>query len=368
MGEIRTFRESDVPEVAALELKVFRKRKNGAGRDLEEYFCDIFFRNPWRNDGLSSLVYLQDGRIVGFLGVIPRPMVFRSRPIRVAVITQLMADSDAYRGFAGVELLRRVFQGPQDLTFTDGATESAYSAWKAAGAKVSQLYSLVWRRTLRPAAFLRNRLETRRQNSVFRAASKILSPAFDLTDALLAKLPFRAVSPPKTEFCSQLVGADDLLETVKSLGWRDLLQPAYEPESFRWLIAQAAACHAHGTLRAAVVRDAARAPVGWYVYYAKPNGDSSVLQIGGRPRNFNRIFVALTQDAWLQGATAVSGQVIPRYLANFSYQHCNLRYDGNGVLFHARDSLLLDCILQGEAALSRLDGEWWLRFAVEDWS
>src|ERR1035441_515148 len=108
MGEIRNFREPDVSEVAALFLKIFRKRSGGAGQDLVQYFQDILLRNPWRTDELSLLMSLDGGRIVAFVGVIPRPMLFRGRQIQAAALTELMADSDGYRSFAGVELLKRV--------------------------------------------------------------------------------------------------------------------------------------------------------------------------------------------------------------------------------------------------------------------
>jgi hypothetical protein len=52
---------------------------------------------------------------------------------------------------------------------------------------------------------------------------------------------------------------------------------------------------------------------------------------------------------------------------NLSQQNCSFRYVGNGVLVHSRTPELIASILAGDAALTRLDGEWWMRFAVEDW-
>jgi hypothetical protein len=368
MGEIRVFQESDIPEVAALDLTVFRKRAGRAGRDLEDYFRQILLENPWRDEEIRSLVYLHDGRIVAFVGVFPRKMAFRKRVIRVAVITQLMADPKAYRGFAGIELLRRVFQGPQDLTITDGATEPGCTAWRAAGGSVSQLYSLQWRRVLRPAMYLRSLLQERKQNPTFRAVAKVLTPAFRFGDLLAAKLPFRALSPPRTDFCNDLVGPDDLLQAIHEVGWKDTLGPVYEPIPFRWLMSEVSAARIHGNLRMAVVRDLHGKTVGWYVYFARDGQDSAVLQIGAKARHFDQVFLALVHEARQQGATAISGQAIPRYLYSLSLQHCTLRYDGSGFLVYTRDEQLLKCILEGDAAFSRLDGEWWMRFTVENWS
>jgi hypothetical protein len=92
-----------------------------------------------------------------------------------------------------------------------------------------------------------------------------------------------------------------------------------------------------------------------------------VLQIGAKGRHFDSVFLALLRDAWDQGAIAVRGQAIPRYLFAMTGRHASFRHVGHGVLVHSRDPIVLACVLQGEAALSRLDGEWWLRFAVEEW-
>lgn len=367
MDEIRSFTDSDVPEVAALWLRVFGKRTGTAGRDLEEYFRHILLRNPWRDEELPSLIYVRNSKAVAFLGVVPRTMQFRDRQIRVAATTQLMSDPEGQCCLAGLQLLRRAFQGPQDLTFADGATEAGSIAWTAAGGRLARLYSLQWKRVLRPATYLHSLAERRKRSSAFRAAAKVVAPAFHLADRFIAALPGEIVSRPKAEFSSDMVGVDDLLRTIQNLGWRDVLHPVYELNSFRWLIAEAATVRKFGTLRMAVVRDKQGKPVGWYVYYAKLGFDSRVVQIGGRSRHFDQIFLAMMQDAWRQGCSCVSGVVIPRFLLSLTNQYCILRF-GSRVVVHTRDPQIMDCILQGEAAFSVLDGEFWMRFAVEDWS
>lgn len=367
MGEIRRFEQSYVPEVAALWLKVFHRRRGPAGPSLQDYFREILLGNPWQDDELPSLVYLHHGKAVAFLGVVPRPMLFEGQPVRAAIVTQLMADREEYRGIAGVELLRHLFRGPQDLTYTDGATEAAYLAWTASGARAAQLYALDWTRVLRQGAHLRSRLAARPQTGV-RAAGHALAPLFGLTDVMMAKFPFRAVRPPATAFPSQTAAADDMLACIREIGWRDPLQPVYEPAAFRWLLAQAATAGNRGVLRPAVVRDANGSLAGWYVYHAKRGGRSTVLQMGARNRKFDGVFEALLRDAWEQGASAVGGAALPRYLLPMSMLHSRFRYIGNGCLIHARETKILSCVLQGEAALSRLDGEWWMRFSDGDWT
>ena len=367
MGEIRKLEESLLPQVAALKLKVFHQRVGVVAPALEEYFKETLLCNPWRNEEISSLAYLHRGKLAGFLGVVPRKMSFEGKPIHVAVTTQLMVDPEAYCGQAAVELLRHLFRGPQALTFTDGSNEASYTVWTAFGGKVARLYSLQWRRVLRNASYLCNLVEGGAKQPGLKAAARIARPACYLADVALARLPFGAVAAPRTQFRSDVVDAEGLLQCIQEIGWREALQPAYESDSFRWLMAQASSATKNGTLRMVVLRDSDNTSTGWYAYWAKRGGISPVLQIGARPPHVPQTLLALMQDAWEQGALALSGQVIPRYMLSMFMKHCAFRYEGNGFLFHSPNTQITQCILQGEAALSRLDGEWWMRFAAETW-
>jgi hypothetical protein len=368
MGEILRFEKEHIPEVAGLELKVLRGRPGPPGADLTKYFEEIFFDNPWRGDDVFPLVYAYGGKIVAFLGVIPRCMTFKDRPIRVAVATQFMADSEEYRGFPGVDLLRYFFRGPQDLSWTDGATDAAYATWTALGAKAPQLYSLRWTRVLRLGRYLQNLAGSDKRKKGAVAFSKVAAPVRILADALLQRSKLKRFEPPSTPFESRVADTDRLFECIQSIGWRDILKPAYDKNSFGWLMNQAAMAKAHGILRMATVHSPQGATAGWYAYYLKPLQEAAVLQIGAVRSQVDEVLLAQFKDAWEQGCAAVTGQLVPRYLQNFSGQHCTLDFPGYGVLVHSRHPEILKCISEGEAALSRLDGEWWMRFAVENWS
>lgn len=367
MGEIRKFDESMLAEVAALRLKVFNRRAGVVSRALQEYFREILLCNPWCDEEIHSLAYFHKGSLVGFLGVVPRQMNFEGKTVRVAVVTQMMVDREQYRGFAGFELIQRLFRGAQDLTFTDGATEDAYTVWTAAGGKAARLYSLQWQRVFRPGLYLSGLVERSTQQKLLKAAAHMSRPVFWGTDLALSQLPFGAVARPKSCLQSQTTDADGLLQCIQTIGWKDPLRPMYEAQSFRWLLDQAATAKKHGVLRMAIVRQGSGEPAGWYVYWAKAGGVSSVLQIGARQLDFAATLMALAEDAWEQGASALSGQAIPRYLLPMATKHFVFGYEGNGVLVHTRNPRLLECIMEGDAAISRLDGEWWMRFSVEDW-
>jgi len=82
----------------------------------------MFLEHPWTGAGPASLVAeSDDGRIVGFMGVVPRLMSFAGREITVAVGTQLTVYVDARSRLLGLRLLKRFLKGSQDLSIADYA-------------------------------------------------------------------------------------------------------------------------------------------------------------------------------------------------------------------------------------------------------
>ena len=362
---IREFLREDIPEVADLWQKVFLQRKATPSESLQtylrSYFEEVFFRNPWYDESLPSFVFEDDSqKIVGFLGVIPRRMTLKGRPVRVAVSTQLMVDAGRRPGFAAFELLRRFFSGPQDLTLCDGANESSQRIWRRAGGEVALLYSLLWVRVLRPTRFAMGLLARgRRLLAPLAWTSGPICCALDGLAARMPLSPFRLSVPVSGE---EEIAEETLLWCLSQLSGRQGLRPEYERDSVRWLLGQAGEMKRHGALRKVVVRDADGEVIGWYIYYSKPSGVSQVLQLGAREHAVSPVLDHLFYHARRLGAVAVMGQLEPRFVRELSDSHCVLTCRGLGVLIHSRDRELLDTIHRGDAFLTRLEGEWWLRF------
>jgi hypothetical protein len=366
MGEIRNFDESFIPDVATLDLKVFHSSVGNVVPELEQYLAKIFLENPWRDASVQSLVYLEHGRVVGFLGVIPRQMKFYGRDVLVGITSQLMVDREAHRGMAGAQLLKQFLNGPQELSLADGANESAHALWTALGAKVARLYSLDWLKVLQPLRFFRYRMRQSRK-LFLNASASVLYPACWLGDVAISQLSLGNATSDRGEDVARPVGPEELLECIRRIGWQEALQPSYDPESFRWLIEECGMARHRGLLHNVVVGDRNRNPIGWYVCHYQPHGVSTVLQIGAAPRKVRRVLRTLWSESLRHDAIAVRGQAMPRHLFEFKQEGCALEYPGNGVVVHSRNPELLACVLQGDAALTRLDGEWWMRFADTDW-
>jgi len=367
MGEIRAFAEEHVNEVSALFLRGMRGRVEAPGRPLQDYFREIFFSNPWVSPEFPSLVYSDHGKLVGFLGVLPRRMDFRGRSIRVAVTSQLVVDRQQHRGFAAIELLRHFLRGPQDLSFCDGVSEQVHRIWLSIGAQAARLYSFNWLRVLRPFGAVRS-FGDRIQGPLGLLARTAGAGAAPL-DFLLSKLPHPALRPPRSTCASTPLNAEELYRCVQEVGWRDALKPSYDLPSFRWLMSQVASNRSLGDLLMTAVHDSGGNLCGYYVCQANRDGHASVLQIGVRRRDqFDDVLSALFRDAWRHGASSVKGQAIPSALVKLTNQYCLFTQRHTCVLFQAKDPAIAEAIFRGDAALSRLDGECWLRFAGEPWT
>src|SRR5437763_11426325 len=179
MAKIRPFRLDDIPGVVALRRKSFRHSERPAAAALGAYFEHVFFRNPWRDETLPSLVYVDpSGRPVGFLGVVPRRATFRGEVLRVAVTTQLMADPE-HRGVAAIELIQALLAAGPDLCFADLANDASRRLWEGLGGDVALVPSLAWTPPLRAVRYYGRLLGDTVRRRVLAMGPRPLSWVFD---------------------------------------------------------------------------------------------------------------------------------------------------------------------------------------------
>lgn len=405
----RPFLPRDAAGVTALHRRVFPTACWDSPDAFEAYVREVLFGNPWVDPEIPSWVIEDDGRVVGFLGIVPRRMRFGSRVLRVAVSCQLMVDPDSRGSFAALTLVRRLFAGPQDLTIADGANDSSRAVWEACGGITSPLHSLHWVRLLRPAQGLLSlaggrlrgvravaaplaaavdaclelgRRATARAAARFGALDKDKDgyisreeardaawadrfPEADQdNDGRLSRSEFTVLAEEVLALRDEPLTATGLLEAFKAVR-AGQLQPDYDLASLEWLLAQALAKRRHGELQGALAREADSGRIaGWFLYYL--NGAvSQVLQIGARPGALNAVFEQMADHARSRGARALEGRMEPSLSAVLQGKRCLMQNRAICTLLHARDHSLLVPILRGDAFFSRLEGEWWLRFNGE---
>jgi hypothetical protein len=346
---IRRFEPDDVPEVAALHRRVMTPHAaadSGWLHAYQEYFRNVFLNDAALTSGLQSLVFQREGRIRGFLGVMPRRMQFQGRPLVAAVCSQFVVDP-AERGQAGLQMLKRCFAGDQDVSITDEAADCTRKIWEWCGGAAVLPYSMHWIRPLRPAQAVLPRL---------------LSPVARVVDAVAAKASGR-LRPPQPAGSRSTIDDATLLGCLSDSAQRCSMAPVHDAQSVRWALERACRHVGHGTLRAVAVKDDADAVAGWFIYYAHRGGRAEVLQLGAAPRQHRNVLDHLFDDAWEQGVALLSGRFEPEFAPQLSESGCLSYRRGYWTLIHARRPEIAHAVQRGDAFFTRLEGEWCLRFA-----
>jgi hypothetical protein len=356
MSRVRPFAAADLAQVAALHQRLFAEGSHLTLEQRRRYLDQVFLKNPWSDgDASPSLVCeTADGRLVGFLGVLRRPMSWNGQPITAAVISQFMVEPQ-HRGLTGFRLLATFLAGPQELSMTDGASQEAVKLWKAMGGVESPLHSLHWTRLLRPLTYGLAVLGPRVP------AAPLVRPLGSAVDAMLARLrrnPFRVAPQGPDEELS----VDGFLEHEHHCIPRGGLRPEYDRSSLKWLLEMAEQKGSLGRLRGSLVHNAEREVIGWYLHYVRRGVGSEVLQVAGRDERLGEVLDHLFADAWRQGALAVSGRLQPRLFEALRSKHCLFHDRGSPLIVYSRRRELIDAIRSGQAPLTRLDGEWWMPF------
>ena len=356
---IRRFGEQDIPEVADLHRRVMRSdavMSAGWIAEYEKYFRDVFLNDAALSAGLPSLVYQREGRIKGFLGVMPRRMQFHGKPLLAAVCSQFVVDP-AERGQAGLQMLKRCFAGDQDVSLTDEAADCTRKIWEWCGGVPALPYSMHWLRPLRPALAA---LTMTGDDS--RTLARVLSPLARAVDAIIARAAGKFRPAPPSGSRSALDDAT-LLQCVNECAARWALAPAYDAPTVTWALERSRLHADRGALRAMAVTDEADAVIGWFVYHAKRGGSGEVLQVVAQPRYHRNVIDHLLDDAWEQGVAILSGRLEPALAPQFSENGCLLYRRGNWTLVHSKRPEVTSALQRGDALFTRLEGEWCLRFS-----
>jgi hypothetical protein len=362
MGHLRTFTESDIPQVVRLHRLVFQTadRDDEGWRAADDtYFKNVFLSNPWQDAGPRSLVYQEGaGRLTGFLGVVPRAMTINGRRLQAAISSQFVVDPAAHVSEVAVHLAKAFLEGPQDLSIADEADDFAREIWEGLGGRTSLLHSLHWTRPLRPARLMLSMMH-RRQRLVPLAMTA--APLAPMLDALVTRIPHGQFNEARPEDSSVDHLTDDALAwRLPELARQGSLRVVYDDETFRWLIDRARQRKAN-SLHAAVIRKRHRI-IGWYLYCLDPDRIASVLQIGADARAVSHVLEQLFHQAGQCGALAVTGRLEPRFLQSLADKFAFFHHRGPWVLLDSKRPELLQSFESGEACFSRLDGVWSLAF------
>jgi hypothetical protein len=365
-GPIRAFIEDDVEQVASLSWRLLRYRAGASPSWLNSYFEELFFRNPWRDDALPSLVYEDvGGKIIGFLGVVPRPMTLRERTVRVAYGGTLVVEPSRRCSLAGLSLVQAFLSGNQDLSLSDSANDVARRVWTGLGGSTAFLQSLCWSRPLRPTAYGLYMASRLKRKTISKFLTLAVKPLCNVVDSVAARVPgvFRHSN---SGLSAEDLDAQTLLGCLSEFSGGQPLRAQNDQASLAWLLDFMSITKGHGELRKLLLTDTQRNVVGWYVYFVKRGGVAEVAQIGARRKSMGQVLDHLFLDAWNCGALAVHGQFDPMHAEDLRERCCFFYRRGSWLLVHSRDFELQQYVLSGNTSLTRLDGEWCMGFPAED--
>lgn len=362
---IRAFVPEDAEGVAQLFRKTFGKRGLRASQNVAPYLIELFLHHPWHDPALSSRVCIDtDGRVRGFIGILPVRMTFRERPLLAATAGSLMVDNPDEDPTAGARLLRSFFSGPQELSFSETSNPLSQLMWEKLGGEAVPGYSMEWLRVFKPAglalAVAEDRLFSTRvfrplagaADRVFRRVSRLA-----LTVAAVDHRPTRAVAMDVPAFAG----------LVQELSATFALRPNWSRDVLTWQLEHATRKERFGPLTCVAVLGRRGETLGGFTYHAKPDGIAVVLQILARADATGAVVDRLFAETAERGCVAVRGRSTPDLLNALLLRRCVLLHRSS-LTVRTRHADLLATIREGGAMMVGLAGEAWTRLISDDFT
>ncbi len=353
MAAIRPLDRADLPAVGALMADHLLQRPL-PGRDTQAFLTATLLDHPWTDPELPSLVGEdEDGRIVGFIAAQPRRFRVDGRPVRAVLCSHLVVAPEARTGALGVQLVRRLLAGPQDLTWSDTGVDVVVRLFAMAGGHADHGRAADWMLVLRPArwaaAIARGSLRDRH-------VGRTVMPAGGLPVQAAGRRLVRRAFPPAAEGLEStpLTPAEAVAHLAEAAD-RTRLVPDYDVAHLTATLALAGA--QAGDIVGAVVRRRGRV-VGWFVV-EHVGATGRVLQLVSSARHAPAVLDAVLADARQRGIAVLSGRLEP-HLHEALAPRLPVIGLARSPIIHARDPDVRDAVGAGSALITRLDGEWWV--------
>jgi hypothetical protein len=356
-GGLRPFVLTDIGPVANLIWRVLHGHQEPAPPSLCTHLHDLFFNNPWLDDGIVSRVFENsDGKIIGFFGALPRIMSLQGRQIRLAFGSNFVVDPGSRASMTAIQLVRSFMKGTQDISISDSVNEMSRPLLRSLGFTVVPIYSLQWARPLRPTQYASQML-TRMKRSL-KPFGSVMGLTCRIIDALAETAHLSPYRPNVPATDDEELDTATLLHCVSTIPGKHGLVPQYDQSSIDWIFNFISSRNALGVIRKRLVRNADGKIAGWYVY-AVPGktGIGEVLQIGSQTASAGEVLDHLFYDAWKMGLLALHGRMEPNFMQELTNRSCFSFRHGSWTLVHSSQPELTSLIQSGTAFFSRLDGE-----------
>lgn len=364
MSEIRPLDAADIPAVAGLFQRVFRESDARPPAALTTYLNRHYLEAPGCDPEIRPLVHVSgEGDVSGFIGVNALPMSHDGRKLRAAICGSLMVEPRGSDPMAGARLLKAFLAGPQDLSFSETASEVSAQMWARLRGVALPQYSLDWVRIIRPSAFMVELAASRV------GAARLLSRLVGLVDRRLRGRmqdnDLRWSGVPETWTVKGGLKVTEIDEAgfaglFEPLTRQFALRPDWSAEQLTHIIDEAAAKPEHGDAVFASVLTPGGAPIGAFFYHLRPGGIARVLQVLAAPGQAGPVIDCLIGDAARRGAAGLRGRTQPALLEAMLGRRIAFTHLASTVV-HAREQGLVDAFLGGRGFFNGLAGENWSR-------
>ncbi|SEE50415.1 hypothetical protein SAMN05519104_6327 [Rhizobiales bacterium GAS188] len=362
---IRPFEPSDLPEVAIMFLKAFRGRTAAAPTSLIEHMRDVYFGHPAYDRRMGSLVHLRlDGAIDGFIGAFPQPLMLSGRALRGVVTGGFMVDDPAANPITGARLVRRLLNGPQDVTITDTANRRSLDFQRVLGCETLDLQSLQWTKILEPASYVLSLLDVR----TGRLPMMPLRPLARLLDRVrVEKAQYHPIQA-RSGWRDADIDVESFASIFERFAGEFDLRPSWTRSELLWLLDQASRKTKFGSLFIRGVQRCTGETVGAYLYFGRRRSEAMTLQIAARPEAAEVVLESLFAHAAAMGCTVVRGTAQPFLMPGLFRNDRIVFRHASGTHLHARDADLLRIIRSGRVLVGGLVGEGWTRLVSDEFA
>jgi hypothetical protein len=357
LNQVRPLEPADIPQLVALRREAFKHSAHDADASLAAYYRTLFFDSPWTDERYPSLVYEGDGgKIQGFIGAIPRPMLLGDKRVTAVTSTELMVATEV-RGLVGPKLLRRLFEGPQDLTFSDRATEQARNLYEALGGNTLPWYSGYW---AAPLDSNRISMQVGSEGTGSNFPGRAIGRVGRALDRFANRSGGWKSHQPELKTREEPLAPETIVSLVRKLAGRNALVPDYDVRSIQWLFQRIEErSDKPRFITAQVSLDAT--VIGWLVYLIHPNRDAEVIQLAALPGRERQLFDHLLRHAADRSVAVVRGRLDGRLSAIVSERGLPVTIGQPWVVARSQRSDIATQLLTGNAFFSRLEAEWWIR-------
>lgn len=364
MSQIRPLEAADIPAVAGLFQRIFRERDKAAPPALAAYLRQHYLDAPGYDPEIAPLVHVaSDGEISGFIGVNELPMDYQGRALRAAICGSLMVERRDSDPMAGARLLKAFLAGPQDLSFSETASEVSTQMWTRLRGVALPQYSLDWVRIIRPSAFMLALASSRI------GAARLLAPLAGGVDRYLRgrmqenELRWSGVPGSWSVKGGLKVAEVDqagFAELVDPLTRQFALRPSWSDAQLAHVIAEASAKPDYGEAVFASVATPGGAPIGAFFYHLQPGGIARVLQLLAAPGHAGPVIDCLIGHAAQRGAAGLRGRTQPALLEAMLGRRIAFTHLASTVV-HAREETLVNAYRGAQGFFNGLAGEHWSR-------